>query len=34
MNLLKNVIMAIDDARVKDIKIYETKQITPLLTMQ
>ena len=30
MNLLKNVIMAIDDARVKEIKIYETKQITPL----
>lgn len=30
MELLKNVIEAIDDARVKDIKIYETKQITPL----
>lgn len=30
MELLKNVISAIDDARVKDIKIYETKTITPL----
>ncbi|MFA5766099.1 MAG: ribosome silencing factor [Bacilli bacterium] len=30
MELLKHVILAIDDARVKDIKIYETKHITPL----
>lgn len=30
MDLLKNVIRAIDDAKVKDIKIYETKNITPL----
>lgn len=29
MELLKNVIKCIDDAKVKDIKVYETKRVTP-----
>ena len=29
MELLKNIVQCIDDAKVKHIKIYETKSITP-----
>lgn len=29
MDLIKNVVQSIDDAKVKDLKIYETKSITP-----
>lgn len=30
MNLLKIIVNAIDDVRVKDIKIYDTREVTPL----